>query len=44
MTKEEFEKEYCDFCGTQRCGGVNDKEWREGCHYCDEYNGYEPKI
>lgn len=33
MTKEEFKKEYCNCCGTQRCGGVNDKEWRDGCSY-----------
>ena len=37
MTKEEFEKEYCDWCCTQRCGGVNDKEWREGCIYLRQF-------
>lgn len=30
---EEFAKIHCEMCGTQRCGGVNDKEMREGCDY-----------
>lgn len=26
-----FSEEYCRNCGTQRCMGVFDEEWREGC-------------
>lgn len=38
MTPEEFEKEYCSLCGSQRCGGITDIEFRDGCqHYTKEY-------
>lgn len=30
---EEFRKRHCELCGTQRCGGVYDEVWREGCEY-----------
>lgn len=30
---QEFKKKHCDMCGTQRCGGVYDKIFREGCEY-----------
>lgn len=34
MTLEEFQEKYCALCGTQRCFGVYDEEFREGCqHY-----------
>lgn len=34
MTQKEFEQTYCMMCGSQRCGGASDKEFREGCiHY-----------
>ena len=32
-TLEEFAKVHCEMCGTQRCGGVNDEEMRDGCDY-----------
>ena len=39
MTLDEFQEKYCVLCGTQRCGGVYDEEFREGCeHYKEEYN------
>lgn len=28
---EEFDKKHCQHCGTQRCLGVYDELWREGC-------------
>lgn len=28
---DRFMKIYCDNCGSQRCCGIFDKEWREGC-------------
>ena len=31
MSKEQFEKEYCTTCGSQRCPGIYDKEWSQGC-------------
>ncbi len=33
MTKEEFNKKYCEGCGSQRCPGVfcEDMSWAEGC-------------
>lgn len=34
---EEFNKKHCALCGTQRCGGVYDEDFREGCsHYQHE--------
>lgn len=30
---EEFKKRHCEMCGTQRCGGVYDEDFREGCEY-----------
>lgn len=39
MTLKEFEEKYCSMCGTQRCGGVTDEEFREGClRYRDEFH------
>lgn len=39
ITLKEFEKEYCLLCGTQRCGGVYDEVFREGCeHYNKIFN------
>lgn len=38
MTLREFERGYCLLCGSQHCGGITDKEWREGCpYYIEEY-------
>ena len=40
MTESEFETNYCLLCGTQRCGGIHDKIFREGCsHYQKEMLG-----
>lgn len=37
LDKKEFEEKYCSMCGTQRCGGITDEEFREGCpHYIEE--------
>lgn len=36
MTLEEFEKKYCMMCGTQRCMGVHDEDYRNGCPYYRE--------
>lgn len=34
MNLQEFSPKYCSMCGTQRCGGVYDEDFREGCsHY-----------
>lgn len=39
MTKTEFYERYCEVCGTQRCGGVEDTLFREGCsHYKKEFS------
>lgn len=39
ISYEEFERKYCSTCGTQRCEGVNDEEWRAGCLcYVQEYH------
>lgn len=39
MTLKEFEKEYCSMCGTQRCGGATDEDFREGCpFYIEKYS------
>ena len=32
-TPQDFMEKFCRGCGTQRCGGVLDEEWREGCRY-----------
>ena len=29
---QKFYAANCEFCGSQRCTGVYDREWREGCH------------
>lgn len=35
---QRFWHEHCTVCGTQRCLGVYDKEWREGCKlYKEEF-------
>ena len=31
MSIGEFKKLYCSRCGSQRCGGIFDKVWREEC-------------
>ncbi len=31
--KAAFEKNFCSLCGSQRCGGVDDEEFREGCSH-----------
>ena len=31
MTLEEFRSKYCSICGTQRCSGVYDNIYRDGC-------------
>jgi hypothetical protein len=28
---QKFYRDNCEACGTQRCLGVYDKEWRDGC-------------
>lgn len=28
---DDFSERYCRYCGTQRCLGCRDEEWREGC-------------
>lgn len=33
MSKAEFEDRYCALCGSQRCGGVDDADFRNGCRY-----------
>lgn len=34
ITLDEFREKYCLRCGTQRCGGVTDEPFRDGCaHY-----------
>lgn len=33
MTEKEFIEKYCLLCGTQRCGGINDIPFRDGCEY-----------
>ena len=37
----EFSEKYCKYCGTQRCGGVTDKEWLEGCKKWQKFLGRE---
>ena len=37
MTREEFFDNYCVLCGSQRCGGIDDEEMREGCTYYQSY-------
>lgn len=32
-TLKEFYENHCKMCGTQRCSGVYDEDWREGCEY-----------
>ncbi len=34
LTSEQFEKLYCNICGSQRCEGV-DSEWFDGCKFKD---------
>ena len=42
MSEEEFYKKYCKYCGSQRCTGVNDYIFREGCpFYQKEYKQKE---
>lgn len=50
MTHEEFTEKYCNNCGTQRCAGINDEDFREGCldyrreFYGEKENLYETYI
>lgn len=45
MTFEEFNEKYCMPCGTQRCGGIYDEVWREGCpRYREEILGEPPEL
>ena len=38
MTLPDFYDKYCTMCGTNRCGGVYDVVWREGCeHFKKEF-------
>ena len=39
MTKEEFTKKYCFLCGTQRCCGIDDEEFRQGCKWFKKFKG-----
>ena len=38
MTKEEFNEKYCTVCGSQKCMGIFDEDWSEGCHTWKEVN------
>lgn len=31
MKLEDFEKEYCSVCGSQRCSGITDDKFFMGC-------------
>lgn len=33
LSNKEFSEKYCDMCGTQRCGGVEDEPFRDGCYH-----------
>ena len=44
MTLNEFQNEYCKGCGTQRCGGVYDKQFRDGCEYYQHIILKQPSI
>ena len=42
LTEEELENFYnqnCRACGSQRCSGCYDEEWRDGCTLLKEYKG-----
>ena len=44
MNYVEFMNTYCLLCGTQRCGGVYDEFYREGCkHYRREFIGEQER-
>lgn len=36
--KKEFNEKYCRSCGTQRCYGVYDDDWRMGCNTWNKEN------
>lgn len=36
---EAFYEKHCRFCGTQRCHGVFDEEFREGCEHYQKATG-----
>ena len=44
MTLEEFQEKYCALCGTQRCLGVYDEEFREGCQHYREVFLYVARM
>ena len=33
MTLDEFDIKFCAMCGSQRCGGIYDEAYREGCKF-----------
>lgn len=33
MSEDDFNNKYCAACGTQRCSGINDHIFREGCQF-----------
>ena len=33
MSEDDFYNKYCAACGTQRCSGINDHIFREGCQF-----------
>ena len=45
MTKEEFNEKYCTVCGSQKCMGIFDEDWSEGCHTWKEVNRHKkPEV
>lgn len=44
MTLNKFQNEYCKGCGTQRCGGVYDIQFRDGCEYYQHIILKQPSI
>jgi hypothetical protein len=44
ITENDFVREFCNKCGTQRCGGINDEDFREGCQHWQKYYGINKDI
>ena len=43
MTNKEFSEKYCLLCGSQRCAGIEDEPFRDGCeHYQREILHQKP--
>ena len=42
-TEEEIYEVFCKHCGSQRCDGVYDEEWREGCSHYKKFIGFKNK-